>query len=62
MNFTQMGTYAIARSKWATVQAFTTSQSVILFFFLERFTCAPLATSSLNASAYATCMHRLDCT
>ena len=62
MNFTQMGIYAIASSKRATVQALTPSQSVILCFFLERFTCAPLATASLNTNAYATCMHRLDCT
>ena len=52
MNFTQMGIYAIASPKWVMVQAFTPSKSVILFLFLERFPCAPLAITSLNAGAY----------
>lgn len=60
MNVTQMGIHSIASLKWAMVQAFTPSESVIVFF-LKRFTCAPLATTSLHAGAYETCMHRLDC-
>lgn len=39
MNFIQMGIYAIASLKWAMVQVFTPSESVIVFF-LKRFTCA----------------------
>ena len=61
MNFTQMDIYAIASPKWVMVQAFTPSKSVILFFFLERFPCAPLAITSLNTGAYEPACTDLIC-